>query len=169
MCSFMSWSQHDKRQDCFCVTYPGLLSNKCWHFGMCYKNSYTTHGGLCGTARYLLLLNNYTETRVQQFVYHTYKMMRTSLHIRVQQQLHFCTSAFFVWLFITYLSLFLFFHCDVSLLMSPAVSLKLPLPELWQSSLLCDEWQGWESLWHESRWSELSGATLELSYPSPPL
>lgn len=53
--------------------------------GMCYKNSYTAHGGLYGTARYLLFLNECTETKAQQFVHHTYEMMHSSLHMRVQQ------------------------------------------------------------------------------------
>lgn len=167
MCSFISWPQHYKRQDCFCVTYPGLLSNKWWHFGKCYKNSYMTHGGLCRTARYLLFLNEYTEAEAQQFVYHTYEMMHSSLYMRVQQQSSFCTSAFFVWLFILYLSWF--FHLGVLLLMLAALSFKLPWPVLWESSPLSDESEGLGSLWHESRWSEPSDAPHGLSHPPPPL
>jgi hypothetical protein len=64
--------------------------------GMYYKNSYMTCGGLCGTARYLLFLNEYLETKAQQFVYHTYEMMHSALHMRVQQQSTCCSSAFFI-------------------------------------------------------------------------
>ena len=62
--------------------------------GMCYKNSYMSHGGLCGTAGYLLFLNECIETKAQQFVYHTYEMMHSSLYMRVQQQSSCRPSAF---------------------------------------------------------------------------
>lgn len=103
-----------------------LLSKKCRHFVMCYENSFMTHGGLCGTARYLLFLNEYTKITAQQFAYHTYEMMHSTLHMRVQQQLWCCTSAFFVLSFISYFSVL--FHLGTLLWMVPASSFKSSWP-----------------------------------------
>lgn len=138
------------------------------------KISYMTHGGLCGTARYLLFLNEYTETKAQQFVYHTNEMMHSSCHMTEQQRSFCCTSVFVDSVFILYLPLFfhlgvllslffqlgvllslffllgvllaLFFHLGVLLLMLPASSWTLLRPVLWQSSVLCNESLGLGSL-----------------------